>query len=185
MTRGFILSLLVVGATQLPAPAQATKPVQGRPKVRVWYWPPVRETPVDAELAAKRTPSLVPSMEPIRFAAGSSKLAVGADALQPVCDWLKANPGSRVILHGHSDPRGSLEPNQRLSERRAAAVKEALIRSGAPESQVLVVGHGASEPVTGKSPDETGFLSRRVAFQFADDPPGSLATDAGSPARKE
>ncbi len=53
----------------------------------------------------------------------------------------------RVVVEGHTDGKGTDGYNQALSERRAAAVRTALIARGAPESQLLIHGYGKSRPI--------------------------------------
>jgi outer membrane protein OmpA-like peptidoglycan-associated protein len=57
----------------------------------------------------------------------------------------KASPNSRITVAGHADTSGNSAYNQALSQRRAAAVKEALIRQGINEAAISVVGRGEQE----------------------------------------
>jgi outer membrane protein OmpA-like peptidoglycan-associated protein len=56
----------------------------------------------------------------------------------------KARQGqvARVTVTGHTDTTGSARYNQRLSERRAAAVKAELVRDGVPSDEIVTVGQG-------------------------------------------
>ena len=60
--------------------------------------------------------------------------------------YLAANPGVRVRLEGHADERGSREYNIGLGERRAQAVKQALLLQGAGASQLTTVSYGEERP---------------------------------------
>jgi hypothetical protein len=51
-------------------------------------------------------------------------------------EYVKAKPDAHLILEGHADPRGSVQYNQALSERRVARVKSFLIEHGVPESVI-------------------------------------------------
>ncbi|GHU34462.1 membrane protein [Betaproteobacteria bacterium] len=53
-----------------------------------------------------------------------------------------------VIAVGHTDRFGSAAYNQRLSERRAAAVKDYLVGKGIPANRVYTEGKGSKQPVT-------------------------------------
>jgi OOP family OmpA-OmpF porin len=57
----------------------------------------------------------------------------------------KGSPNTRITVAGHADTSGNSAYNQALSERRAAAVKEALIRQGINEAAISVVGRGEQE----------------------------------------
>ena len=53
-----------------------------------------------------------------------------------------------VIVVGHTDRIGGKEFNQRLSERRAAAVKDYMVSKGIPANRVYTEGKGLTQPVT-------------------------------------
>jgi OOP family OmpA-OmpF porin len=58
----------------------------------------------------------------------------------------KGSPNNtRITVAGHADTSGNSAYNQALSQRRAAAVKEALIRQGINEAAISVVGRGEQE----------------------------------------
>ena len=50
--------------------------------------------------------------------------------------YLKGKPDAHLILEGHADPRGSVQYNQALSERRVARVKSFLVEHGVAESMI-------------------------------------------------
>lgn len=68
------------------------------------------------------------------------------EALAEVAQRVEAAQ-KRVVVEGHTDGKGTDGYNQALSERRAAAVRTALIARGAPESQLLIHGYGKSRPI--------------------------------------
>ena len=55
----------------------------------------------------------------------------------------------RVRIEGHTDASGSVKSNLTLSQRRAQAVADFLIRNGLPASRFEVVGYGSSRPLAG------------------------------------
>jgi outer membrane protein OmpA-like peptidoglycan-associated protein len=60
---------------------------------------------------------------------------------------------SRFAIVGHTDGRGSERYNQQLSERRAAAVKDYLVRTGGiEESRLVAIGFGKSKPLNPSDP---------------------------------
>jgi len=54
----------------------------------------------------------------------------------------KANPGAKVTVAGHADTSGNAAYNMALSQRRAEAVREAMLKDGVSQASVAVVGHG-------------------------------------------
>jgi len=91
--------------------------------------------------------------------AATSKRLLDANAA-----WLKAHPGTRVRIEGHCDERGTSEYNLALGSRRAARVREYLLRQGVPSGSFVIVSYGAEKPLrTGH--DETAWRwNRRVEF---------------------
>ena len=67
-----------------------------------------------------------------------------AAKLDRYIDWLKANPEVNLAIAGHADKgTGNKRINQKLSDQRAAAVKDYLMERGIAESRILsVVGNG-------------------------------------------
>ena len=91
-----------------------------------------------------------------------------APALQDLADWLKAQPGRRVTLVGHTDASGSLAANVTLSRQRAAAVRQVLIdRYGIPAAQVSAEGVGPLAPRASNETDEGRAQNRRVEAVLA------------------
>jgi peptidoglycan-associated lipoprotein len=77
---------------------------------------------------------------------------------------LAAAPGLRVRLEGHTDERGSREYNIALGERRAQAVRRALLLQGVGDAQVLTVSYGEERPAV-EGADEAAYeKNRRVEF---------------------
>ncbi len=58
-------------------------------------------------------------------------------------NYLATHPNKKIILEGHTDPRGSREYNIALGERRAKAVAELMKSKGVSPNQVRVVSYGA------------------------------------------
>jgi len=81
--------------------------------------------------------------------------------------YLAANPTARVRLEGHADERGSREYNIGLGERRAQAVKQALLLQGAAASQLTTVSYGEERPAVTGSDEESWALNRRVEIVYA------------------
>ncbi|HLF66737.1 MAG TPA: OmpA family protein, partial [Gammaproteobacteria bacterium] len=66
-------------------------------------------------------------------------------AIQANAEYLAKHPNSKVLVEGHTDPRGSREYNIALGERRAKTVEDILKNSGASASQVRVISYGAEK----------------------------------------
>ena len=63
-----------------------------------------------------------------------------------IAKYMKNHPESRILIKGYASPEGNPELNQKLSEARAASVKNALVsRYGIPESRLTTQGMGATD----------------------------------------
>ena len=83
--------------------------------------------------------------------------------LQKALDFVKKYPGYKVSIEGHTDGIGTVPYNQRLSERRAVAVKNWLLAHGATDgARMRTVGHGKSQPIADNSTADGRFKNRRV-----------------------
>jgi peptidoglycan-associated lipoprotein len=57
-------------------------------------------------------------------------------------EWLKANSDVRVAIDGGADQRGTVMYNQKLSERRARAVRDYLVMRGVSADRIQLLGYG-------------------------------------------
>jgi len=80
--------------------------------------------------------------------------------------FLNGNAQRKVRLEGHSDERGSREYNIGLGERRAQAVRRALMLQGVTDTQITTVSYGEERPAVAGS-DETAYArNRRVELVY-------------------
>lgn len=104
------------------------------------------------------------SLGAVQFDVGSSELSDTAKrALDPFASVLKARAkarGAQILIEGHTDVTGTDALNQRLSEDRAASVRDYLISRGAPENMLVTLGKGSQE--LRKPDDPTSAENRRV-----------------------
>jgi outer membrane protein OmpA-like peptidoglycan-associated protein len=100
----------------------------------------------------------------IAFDVGSDHILVSsAPTLAGIGDMLKAHPELQLTIEGHTDNVGSAAANQKLSERRAAAVKTYLVNTLAIDSTRLKsVGYGATKPVSPNTTAEGRQDNRRI-----------------------
>lgn len=123
-----------------------------------------------SELQAKQTDrGMVLTLGDVLFDTARSTLKPGADAMiDRIAGFLKQNEGTKVIVEGHTDSRGSDEYNQRLSEQRAQAVADALASRGVDRNRVEAVGRGKSLPVASNDTAVGQQQNRRVELIFSD-----------------
>jgi peptidoglycan-associated lipoprotein len=81
--------------------------------------------------------------------------------------YLTGNAGRKVRLEGHTDERGSREYNIGLGERRAQAVRRALMLQGVGEAQITTVSYGEERPAVQGSDEAAYAKNRRVEFTYS------------------
>jgi len=75
---------------------------------------------------------------------------------------LKNNPETTILIVGHTDATGSDAYNQKLSVRRAEAVRSYTIAQGIASSRLSTEGRGESEAISDNTTEEGRALNRRV-----------------------
>ncbi|HLM62460.1 MAG TPA: OmpA family protein, partial [Pyrinomonadaceae bacterium] len=86
--------------------------------------------------------------------------------LQKAAGYLqKAPPGVVIEIGGHTDSDGSDAANQALSESRAKAVREALIKFNVKPEMLTEKGYGEAKPIKTNETDDGKFQNRRIEYQ--------------------
>jgi outer membrane protein OmpA-like peptidoglycan-associated protein len=122
---------------------------------------------VQAELdALKATPTprgMVLTLGDVLFDTGRAELKSGASRkIDQLAQFLIEHPNRRVQIDGFTDSVGTDSYNEELSQRRANAVREALISRGVDSSRIGTEGYGKSYPVASNSDSGGRQLNRRV-----------------------
>jgi OmpA-OmpF porin, OOP family len=73
-------------------------------------------------------------------------------------------PASNIEIAGHTDADGDDASNQSLSEKRAQAVADYLVKAGLPPDRFTAVGYGSTQPVASNDSDEGKAQNRRIEF---------------------
>lgn len=82
--------------------------------------------------------------------------------------YLSAHSAARVRIEGHTDERGSREYNVALGNRRAQAVRLALLAQGARDPQLRSLSYGAERPAVDGHDEVAWAKNRRAAIVFED-----------------
>jgi OOP family OmpA-OmpF porin len=89
------------------------------------------------------------------------------ELLNDVADVIKENPKlEKIRVEGHTDSDGSDKYNKKLSQQRADAVKDFLVKAGVPAEKLEAVGYGEENPIADNSTDEGKEKNRRVEFNI-------------------
>jgi outer membrane protein OmpA-like peptidoglycan-associated protein len=107
----------------------------------------------------------------IHFDFDKSDIRPGDKAeLDKAVDFVKKYTESEIAIKGHTDSKGSDAYNKRLSERRAEAVKEYLIKeAGVDPARITARGLGESKPVASNDTEEGRAKNRRVEILILSD----------------
>ncbi|MBP7147145.1 MAG: peptidoglycan-associated lipoprotein Pal [Acidobacteria bacterium] len=79
--------------------------------------------------------------------------------------WLRAHTGTRVVLEGHCDERGTTEYNLDLGAKRARAVRDHLVRLGVAAAQLDTISYGEERPAETGGNEAAWSKNRRVEFR--------------------
>ena len=99
----------------------------------------------------------------------ASLKANSRDSITTLANYLIKNPDRKVIVEGYTDSKGSAAYNQGLSERRANAVKNALVRAGVDPSRIVAQGYGKEYPVASNATNSGRAQNRRVEVTISND----------------
>ncbi|HWP67644.1 MAG TPA: OmpA family protein [Candidatus Limnocylindria bacterium] len=120
----------------------------------------------------------------ILFTTGSAALQPGADdKLQDIAGVMQQYPRTIIDIVGHTDSVGSESMNQVLSERRAASVRDALVRYGVSPQRIMTRGAGELRPLADNSTPEGRARNRRVDITIR--PDSSFSEQGGQAAPVE
>lgn len=159
--------------------------------VRTGYWTPADATVVGCDGVVAQAPAVAPAPEPAAPppapapapapAPTSEKVTFAADTffdfdratlkpegrakLDELASQLQGINLEVVIAVGHTDSTGPSSYNQRLSVRRAEAVKSYLVSKGVEANRVYTEGKGESQPVADNKTREGRAQNRRVEIE--------------------
>ena len=86
--------------------------------------------------------------------------------LQKAVDFAKKYPDAKFHVVGHTDSRGGVKYNQKLSEQRAESVRKYLVGEAIAPEKITSEGKGKSEPIADNKTKEGQFQNRRVVLKI-------------------
>lgn len=97
------------------------------------------------------------------FEAGGNVLTTASQAaLDAIRKEIAERPASEVMVIGHTDRVGSVDGNDRLSQKRADSLRDLLIESGVPADKLEAVGRGERDPLVPTDDEVDEPKNRRV-----------------------
>jgi outer membrane protein OmpA-like peptidoglycan-associated protein len=105
-------------------------------------------------------------LEGITFETGKAEITPESEVvLQGALNTLETYTDIVVQISGHTDNVGSEENNQRLSQRRADAVRSWLISKNIDSKRIIAIGYGEAEPIVPNDSNENKRKNRRIEFK--------------------
>jgi len=105
------------------------------------------------------------AMQGIQFETGKAIIRKSSYAtLDKIAKVFIENTNYIIEVQGHSDNTGSDERNLELSQQRADAVMEYLVKAGVPQERMTAVGYGPQHPIADNATAYGRALNRRVEF---------------------
>lgn len=103
----------------------------------------------------------------INFETDSAVIAKESESrVVKFAETLKCTPTYQAEIIGHTDSTASDAYNQKLSEKRAAAVKNMMVKNGVAADRVTTTGKGEKEPVASNKTKEGRAENRRIEAQI-------------------
>ena len=104
----------------------------------------------------------------VQFVSGKATLSKNAAVnLDEMAAYLLKYPELKLVINGHTDNVGSAAVNQRLSERRAAAAKNYLVKKGVGADRITTAGYGMTQPIVDNNTASNRALNRRTEFKIS------------------
>ena len=143
---------------------------QTAPPVAVSSAPPASLPSTQVTEASLRVSEFMPvaDVKTIYFAFDKSDLnAAARTTLRANADYLKAHPGAKVRVSGYCDPRGTVEYNLALGQRRAQSVRDYYRRLGVPGDSIATISYGKSELACSDASESCYAKCRRALSDVA------------------
>ncbi len=87
-------------------------------------------------------------------------------SVQADAEFLKAHPEMAFTIEGHCDERGSTEYNLELGDKRANAVKNALVQAGVNADRIKTISYGKEKPFCTEHDEQCWQQNRRGHFVY-------------------
>jgi hypothetical protein len=112
------------------------------------------------------------------FDTGQAALSAESQAtIAQAASTFKSTGGHSVAVTGHTDTTGTAQLNMQLSQQRAAAVSNELLRNGVPSTAIAALGYGEENPPVPTAPNVAERRNRSVDIVISDREASALMSD--------
>ncbi len=117
----------------------------------------------DPKLVRQLLDGEIMSLKELQFTTGSAELDPESFAeLNKLYNLLRRNPEHTIEIFGHTDSSGDADTNRMLSQGRAKAISNYLVKRGISPNRIITRGYGESYPIATNGTPEGRRLNRRV-----------------------
>jgi outer membrane protein OmpA-like peptidoglycan-associated protein len=121
---------------------------------------------------------LVLTLGDVLFDTGQASLKPGAvTTIDRLAQFMRDYPERSVRIEGHTDSMGGDDANQQLSERRAMAVRDALVARNVDAARIVTIGYGEAQPIASNDSAGGRQQNRRIEVVVSDEQ-GAFGGDA-------
>ena len=168
-----ILAAAIVSAAVVAC--SSTKPPEPAPEPA----PAPAPAPVIASAPVVASAPVISNHNAVYFAFNKYDIQDGYTGIVKAnSDYLTASAPAKVQVQGNTDDIGSVEYNLALGQKRADAVKKALIAGGAKPAQVEAISNGKLKPKYPNDTDASRAQNRRADIDYTADQPKGYSQDS-------
>jgi MYXO-CTERM domain-containing protein len=155
-------------------------PFEGKAPIKIAAAPPASAPAPEPPKRVEVTSDKIVIHEKIQFEHDQARiLEVSFGLLDEVASVIQKNGQIRRIqIEGHASAEGNEHHNRRLSESRAKAVMEHLIKKGVAKERLLAKGFGSSKPLASNDDEAGREKNRRVEFNILEQEAAAAAAEA-------
>lgn len=114
-------------------------------------------------VTVKFEPKRTYTLDNVHFDFGKASLRPDSfSELNELFSYLQYKKEQKVEIAGHTDNVGTDGDNQKLSQQRAEAIKQYLVKKGINPTRIIAKGYGATQPIADNGTDEGRQINRRT-----------------------
>lgn len=167
---GVTLNVVEVAATGENGAERVNAATGAKERLSNGFWLPLVAFDVDTANCQTQADGVLAGAS-VNFISGSDQLDTSAlRVLNNLAGAMAAcaEAGLKAEIGGHTDAEGDADANLGLSQKRAVAVRKALIARGVPGAVLKAQGYGATLPIADNATEEGRALNRRTTVKWSE-----------------
>ena len=134
-----------------------------------YFYKKSRKKPIEPKIEPKIEPTKVlqDAFDNLNFDFGKATIRESSfPSLDKLAEVLNESKDWKIAIEGHTDDKGSLATNLKLSQNRANSVKEYLVKKDIATDRITATGFGETKPIVPNDSDANRDKNRRVEFKI-------------------